>query len=81
MLGPHAISSAIQAVRFRWHNKKRGEYPCDPQRVMDELVIEIAKRLPTSDREAFFKACERKFEDAHPRSSQETYHREHDKRP
>lgn len=77
MLGPHAISSAVQAVRYRYRGSHLEHEAA--QNALDYLSLEIAKHLPTSDREAFFKACERKFNEGevHDRDAQQVCDREH----
>jgi hypothetical protein len=70
MLGPHQISTAIQAVRFSFKPMLRPEDALQSsdemrrlavQAALDQLTVEIAKRLPLADRQAFLEAAKRQF--------------------
>lgn len=69
MLGPHQISTVIQAMRFKHRPSFRSErlqIPDEVRRVaiqnaLDELALEFARRLPVSDRAQFLEDAKRKF--------------------
>lgn len=69
MLGPHQISTVIQAMRFKHRPSFRADklqIPDEVRRVviqgaLDELAQEFARRLPASDRAQFLEDAKRQF--------------------